>query len=104
MTDFVEGDTGSVLRVTCLKKSDGTAINLTGATVRLKWIGSDGSTLTTQVMTIESPASAGIVTYQFAADELFPHLMKFEVEITDAGGYVLSNLELIKQIVRPQLS
>lgn len=99
---FVAGDTGSVLRVTCTNDSDDTAINLTGATVALRWLNSAG-TLVSQNMTIVTAAS-GIAQYQFTASELFAPSMSFEVRITDASSNVIRSLNLIDVNVRAALA
>lgn len=98
MADFVAGDTGSKLEVTCQKNSDGSVINLTGSTVTLQWKDKAG-VLVEKVMTI-TDAVNGIAEYQFAADELVAPLMHFQVKITDASGKVLHSLELIRETVR----
>ena len=95
--EFVAGDTGSKLRVTC-QNSDGTVIDLTGATVVLKWHDIAGL-LVTRTMTIVN-AVAGIVEYQFLASELIAKTMDFEVEITDSGGNVLRSLKPLYEPVR----
>ncbi len=99
---FVAGDTGSKLKVTCKNDSDSTVINLTGATVKLKWRGS-GGTLQTKTMTILTPATNGQAEYQFLTGELFAGTMDFEVEITDSGGKVIRCLDLISEKVRAAL-
>lgn len=98
---FVAGDTGSKLEVTCKNDADNTAINLTGATVKLKWKDA-GGTLQTKTMTITS-AATGVAEYQFLAGELFAGLMNFEVEITDSGGKIIRCLEIIAEKVRAAL-
>lgn len=98
--DFVSNDTGSVLQVTCTSKSSGAAINLTGATVKLKWPGSN-RTVVERTMTLVTPL-AGVVSYQFVAGELFGPEMRFEVEITDTGGMRTTMLDPIIVTVRPE--
>lgn len=98
---FVAGDTGSKLEVTCKNDSDSTAINLTGSALELKWKGSNG-VLVSKTMTITS-AIAGIAEYQFLATELFAGAMNFEVEITDASGKIIRSLDLIVENVRRAL-
>lgn len=100
VADFVSGDTGSVLQVTCTD-SAGAAINLTGATVRLKWK-TAANVLVERVMTIVT-ATSGICKYQFAAAELFSPSMVFEVEITDSAGKITTNLAPIVSVVREQI-
>lgn len=99
---FVAGDTGSKLKVTCKNDQDSIIIDLTGATVKLKWKNTSG-VLVTKTMTILSPATGGQAIYQFATAELYAGTMEFEVEITDSGGKVIRNLDLIKEKVRGSL-
>ena len=100
---FVSGDTGSELEVTCKDDDSGVVIDLTGSTVRLKWLDASDS-LQSKTMSIVGAATDGVAKYKFLADELIPPQMHFEVEITDAGGFVLHNLELIRESVREALS
>lgn len=98
--DFVSNDTGSVLQVTCTNKATRAAINLTGATVKLKWPGAN-RTVVEKTMTVVTPL-AGVVSYQFLAGELFAPEMRFEVEITDTGGLRTTMLEPLIVQVRPE--
>lgn len=87
---LVEGDTGSVLQITC-KDQNGNVIDLSGATVILKWR-DQLNALQQQAMSIISPATNGQIKYQFGAGEIFPPAMYFSVKITDSsGGIVHSN-------------
>jgi len=45
----------------------------------------------------------GVAEYQFLAGEIIVPKMKFEVEITDSSGFVVTNLTLIEVGVREQL-
>lgn len=99
--DFVTGDTGSTLHVTCKDRDSGSPIALSGSTVRLKWKKADG-TLATQVMTI-TDAPNGVAAYTFVAGELFSPKMRFEVEITDGTGKILTILNTIDVLVREQV-
>lgn len=100
--DFVSGDTGSKIQVTCKDNDLGTAINLTGATVTISWENASG-TVVTKTMTITNAVS-GIAEYQFLAGELLSGKMKFEIVITDAIGKIISNLSLIEVSVREQMA
>ncbi len=100
MSDFVSNDTGSTLLVTCTDDS-GAGINLSGGTVRLRWQEAAG-TVADKTMTIVS-AVAGTCSYKFLTGELFSPGMAFELEITDSGGFKLSNVDLITVNVRAQL-
>lgn len=99
---FVAGDTGSKLEVTCKNDADNTAINLTGATVKLKWKDAGGA-LQTKTMTITG-AVAGVAEYQFLTGELFAGTVDYEVEITDADGKIIRSLDLLREKVRAVLS
>ena len=98
--DFVSNDTGSILQITCVD-STGVAINLTGATVRLRWIDTT-NTVQTKTMTIVTAAS-GICQYQFATGELVPGRMQFEIEIEDSSGYKTTNPTLTEVTVREEI-
>ena len=101
--EFVAGDTGSKLRVTCKNSSDLTAIDLTGAVVALKWRSSVSDAIVTKTMTLLSPNTDGKAEYQFGTSELEKGPMSFEVQITDAGGKVVRSLDLISETVREAL-
>lgn len=100
MSDFVSGDTGSTLLVTCTDDSSA-AINLTGSTIKLRWQEAAG-TVADKTMAIVS-AAAGTCSYKFLTGELFSPGMAFEIEITDSGGFKLSNVDLITANVRSQI-
>lgn len=100
MVDLVTGDTGSKLTVNCKDKT-GSIISLTGSTVKLYWLDVNGS-LVSRNMTIENAAN-GIVSYIFAANEIFAPKMIFEVEITDASGKIVTCLDKITLTVREQI-
>lgn len=98
MNDFVEGDTGAVLQVTCTDQATGAVINLTGSTVALKWEDKLGAVVS-KAMTVSAPLT-GVCTYQFGVDELYAPGMSFEVVITNGSAKTLSNVELIAVSVR----
>jgi hypothetical protein len=100
MTDFVSGDTASSLLVTCTDP-DGVPINLAGCAVKIRWKEAAG-TVADKTMTIIS-AVDGTCSYKFLEDELFAPGMAFEIGITDASGFTLSNGDLITVTVREQL-
>ena len=100
---FVAGDTGSILRVTCKNDSDDAVIDITGATMKLKWKNKSGI-LQTKTMTPINPPTNGKAEYQFATGELFPGLMEFEIEITDAASKIVRSVDLISLSVRRALS
>lgn len=98
---FVAGDTGSKLEVTCINDDTGAVINLTGSTVKLKWKNTAG-VLQIKTMTITS-AVGGVAEYQFLTGELFSGTMNFEVEITDSSSKIIRSLDLISEKVRRAL-
>jgi len=101
MFDFVSGDTGSSIVITCTDKVTGLPINLTGSTVALNWVGSSG-TVVNKAMTVVS-AAQGKASYHFLANELFAPKMSLEVVIS-TGADVVSNLDLIQLSVREQVA
>jgi len=98
---FIANDTGSVLEVTCQNDSDSSAINLTGATVTLRWNNIAGTTVE-QAMTITN-ATGGVAQYQFTAGELEEGTTSYEVEITDSGGDIITSLKRLREKVGPKL-
>ncbi len=100
MADFVTEDTGSTIEVTCRDKA-GVIINLTGSTVKLQWL-DDTGLLKSVTMTVASPTT-GIATYKFLAGELQDPGMSLEVQITDGGGFILTNTDLIVVDVRKEI-
>lgn len=99
--ELITGDTGSKLVATCTDNVLGTAINLTGATVKLHWITNAG-VLANKTMTITS-AATGVCEYQFLATEIEAPTMTFEVEITDATAKIITSLDPITVSVRSQI-
>lgn len=99
--EFVSGDTASSLKITCKDNDTEEVIDLTGSTVRLKWVDKTQA-LISRVMTVATPTN-GIAIYQFLADELAVGTMKFEAEITESSGKVMRNLKLINVPVRKSL-
>ena len=96
--EFVESDTGSILRLTCKNNTDESVIDVTGATVVLRYK-IDGGTLQTKAMTLQD-ATNGIVQVQFGAGELTPGELTGAAQITDSGGLVLTQLEPGKWPIR----
>lgn len=102
MVELVVADTGSKLQVTCSDNDTLSVINLTGATVTLRWVDANG-VLQTKTMTVTN-AVGGVAEYLFLAGEIAYPKMKFEVIITDSGGKTITNLELIEVATRNRLS
>lgn len=99
--EFVTGDTGSKIVITCTDSVLGTAINLAGATVKLHWITNAG-VLANKTMTVTS-AATGVCEYQFLTGEIEAPTMTFEVEITDSASKVITSLDPVVVSVRNQL-
>lgn len=100
--EFVAGDTGSKLVVTCKDKGTGDLIDLTGATVRLKYRIAGGS-LATKTMSIQSPSTSGKAEYLFLAGELTDGEMVGEVEITDGEGKVTTQVTPFRLAIRAKV-
>ena len=82
---FFVGDTGRALQVTL--QDDGTAIDITGATVQLLYRIAGGA-ITTKSMVLTTPLS-GIATYTFLAPDLAAEgVLQYQVKLTDSGGAI----------------
>lgn len=101
--DFVAGDTASKLRVTCKDNDTGAVINLSGATVVLRWRNATDTATIERVMNIVN-AAAGLAEHQFTSGELFGGVVRFEVRITDSGGAIMHNVDLVDASVRVPLA
>jgi hypothetical protein len=102
MADFVQNDTGSTQRVEIVDAATGAAVNLTGAVVRYKWRDAAGA-LVVRVATVVNGAG-GIAEYKFAAGELQPSLKEIEVEVTFAGGDVVTGTRRVRVRVLAELA
>lgn len=99
---FVAGDTNSVVRVTIVNKQTRDVIDLTGSTVRFIFSIDSGPTKSV-VMTILSPATAGVCEYQFVTGDLVAGTMTANIEVTFADTTVLSQLDSFTFQVRAKL-
>lgn len=99
--DFVSGDTGSRLLVTCVYNDTGLPMNLSGASVKLNYITNTGAAYT-KTMTILD-AVAGTVEYRFTTIELNALSIEAEVQITDNAGGIVTSLDSMILTIRPQL-
>lgn len=98
---FVEGDTGTVLTVTCVSAEDDTVIPLGSITPSIVWKDSTG-TAQTRTMTV-TDATNGECQYQFAADELEWPEITFEVQLLDNTGSVVTSLDELTFPVKPRI-
>ena len=100
--EFVQDDSGSKLEITCQNDDDKSVIDLTGATVKARWKDKAG-TVVEKTMTVTDAAS-GIAEYQFATGELEAGTTGFEIEITDAQGGIIKNLNLLLVNIREKIN
>jgi hypothetical protein len=106
MATLVEDDTGTVLDYTVRNKKTNEPINLTGATVRVRWT-IDGGSPVQKDMTIVD-ATSGRVSYQFGAGELAivsgdKSAMRLNVVVIDAGGKVLTQVTPTTYTIRKKI-
>lgn len=104
--DLVEDDTGTVLQCTVRNKKPVQVVDLTGATVKIRWTINGGSPVE-QDMEIEDAAS-GRVSYQFKVGDLAvpsgtESAMRLNVVVTDSGGKVLTQLKPITYTIRKKI-
>lgn len=102
--EFVESDTGSKLVVPCKDNESGAVINLTGATVTLRYKYAGDAAVTERGMTIQTPATNGIAEYLFGTGELKTGRFSYEVKIVDGAGKVITQLDLGYIDVRARLA
>jgi hypothetical protein len=89
--DMMQGDTGIALVLSIT--ANGTAYDLTGATVNLQWKNSSGVIVSKQ-MSITN-ATGGVCSYTFSASDTFAGNMTFQAVITTASGGQLTTLQFI---------
>ena len=101
-TLLVKNDTGRKVKFTLL--DNGTAVDLTGATVKLHYRIA-GGTVKTATMTVPLPLT-GVAEYQFGAGDLdAAGGFDYEVEVTDTGGKISTFVEQGNKItVRGELA
>lgn len=99
---LIAGDTGSKIVVTCKDKDTAVVIDLTGATAKLRYSINGGATVEKN-MVIVAPATAGKVEYQFLSADLVAGTMQSEVQITDAGGKIITSLEPFTLSIRGKI-
>lgn len=101
--EFVSGDTGSKLRVTCRNDSPpNDPVDLTAAAVKLRWRNQANTATVEADMTGLNGAAfdaSGIAEYTFTANQLYSPQMAFEIRITK-GTLVVRSLELLVEDVR----
>lgn len=101
MADFVEGDTGSAIQFTCVDSITVDPIDLTDYTVTISW--KTNKVLHTQYMQIID-ATAGLVRYKFAANELKANSMSFDITLTNTiNNQILTCKDVVRIDVRPRV-
>ena len=99
--DYVVGDNTKLIR-TCRDKDNANAIiNLTGATVLLKYSIS-GAALVTKTMSVPTPTN-GKAEFEFLTPDLTVGEMKGAVEVTDSAGKVFTQLDPFTRTIRAKL-
>ena len=99
--DLVTGDTGSTLAVTITNSSTLAPVNLTGSTVRFRWM--DGTGLVEVIATVSDPVN-GVAEWTFTTGQITGPVMRIEIEVTDATGKITSGLQPVVLKVRPQIA
>lgn len=84
-----------------LTDQDGVVFNLTGASVNFRY-SIDGAVVVIVPATIED-AGAGIASYTMGVGELTRGEMRYEWEVTDAGGLVHISSEVFEADVRNKI-
>lgn len=105
MAQFVQGDSGSTISITCTDQN-GNPINLTGASAVLAfYVDNESSGVigasSHAVMTITN-APEGIVQYTFSATDLAnAGTLYYRVAITLPGGNVISSAPIQEIVIEP---
>lgn len=93
MDNFVESDTQPFLEISCFDRATKLPLDLTGTTVKLRFKVENQGKLERD-MTIVGAPTDGVAKYQFAAGELTPGRLSYEVTIIDGSGLELTSLEV----------
>lgn len=94
-TDWVEGDSKTVLQATC-KDQDGAVIDLTGFSAKL-FYRINNAPLLERTMTVYN-AAAGVLRYQFTAQEMLPGMFEGEIKIYDGNDQLTGGGIITKRI------
>lgn len=99
---LVQSDSLPKIRATCIDAATGNPIDLTGATVNLKYQLNAGTTQT-KSMIPQAPLTAGVAEYQVATGDFpNPGMAKVQIEIVNAGRIGTSFKDIFIE-VRPKL-
>ncbi len=99
---LVTTDTGSKIRVTCVDGDTNQPLDLTANLVNLRWQDALGTVVSRSM--VVSDALNGVAEYQFTTGEIIAPRMRFEVEIEDAFGNVITSTEVLIVPVREKLA
>ena len=99
---LVSGDTGSKVMYACLNDDDGSVIDLTGKTAKIKWNNVSGVSVEKDatIITVTSGplfteyGSIKVIEYQFLAAEIYPGVMNIQIKIINADTSFITCLEL----------
>jgi uncharacterized protein YfaS (alpha-2-macroglobulin family) len=100
-----QSDTSPSLRAT-LQNANGTAINLTSATVRFHMKSLDGTVVLDKAMTVTTPLS-GIVTYNWQTGDTATagtYFAEFEVTYADLSIETFPNTGNLPIVITPELN
>jgi len=105
MLYLVQNDAGTQLRVVLTREDDGAAVDLTDATVRLKFRKKGTTTLSstlTSIATSNEDKSAGVALFEFSASNLDIDEGKYEgeIEATFGNGSTESVFEVLDFYIR----
>ena len=105
MSRVIVADTRPTFQLTA-KDQDGTAIDLTSASILLRYVihAASGKTGPTEQAGSIDDAAAGIGSYQAADDELTAGDMEYEWQVTDGAGKVFIQDEPLHITVRDPVS
>lgn len=99
---LVQGDTLPTVTVTLTDEFTGVAVDLTGATVVVKFRASGTTTVLTTLACAIVGAAAGIFSFSFPSPALDvePGLYEGEIQVTFSGGEIQSVYDVLKFRVR----
>jgi hypothetical protein len=98
----VSNDTAATITAT-LTEADGTAINLTGASVKLLYVESSVGGTATSVACSVSDAAAGIVTVSPTFEDPGRYLAEFQITFSDDSIRTVPTADTVRLLVRGEL-
>ena len=102
MAEAAVSDKGLILILTIKDNKTQAAVNLTGATVLLRWKLGTGA-VTESALTI-TDAVNGVVQYQFSIPFAESGSLQYEAVVNDATGNIYTNLAIQKFAIRAKLA